>query len=989
MNSRYSVPASLERLRNGVFDIDQRAKELFPEGSPSKHKMIPYARAAMIERYANTANGEFVFEQICARMAAAMAAIEVTSESKSEFDEFSLSVYEMLVSTKFFPAGRIAANLGAWRYGKNSKKVWKTVVPNCVVLEIPDDFEGIYETLKNAALLQRLGSGIGYNPDALRPRDSECMQGGDKASGPIEYIKVFSMALERGIRLDRKAANMAMFSVDHPQVMDFFRIKNEEGSKDDISNFNITVKMTDEFIAQATNPDHPKYGKPWITRFGDTIYEKLIFTAKTNEEHPSYVKGGQSFVGQTYQVEMSAKDMFRKLCEMAHHNGEPGFCFIDTVNRTNPVPGLGEIKTSNPCVTSDTWVMTKDGPRQVTDLLSGSFETIVHGIPRFSTAFFNTGIEEVFRIETKEGYMVTATGNHRFQGIDGKWIQVSDLVKGDGLFLHRHTTDLSWVGEGTCDEGLEYGKRELPISEKRTSSDFQLGYLVGLFREKEVSVAWDGCAILVKNPIFIQRMLLRFGFMSEINISNGIRTITIPAHSVARFCKKICSFKGAEQFLENDFYTKKHPLFQATVSFVESVGMRDVYDCKVTATPTFDANGFVSHNCGEQFLHNGDQCCLGSFNVAEFVKIDEESGKPELDEAELFQCARLATRFMDNVISVTEPPVDIVRDTVEGNRRIGLGIMGLADAMMKAEVSYGKKESRVFAKRIARCIQKGAEEETKLLAQERGAFPNFHLSVFAEENGGDGIPRRNCALTNCPPTGTSSTVCGATFGIEPLMAHNFSYGMASLSANKGTQFYKNYMKSLEMSVYEEDQELLNCMRNDNLHDFSRTSSVRDLLVKALEKHGLAQNEELLSVLRYQKTTSLQHLDLPEEIKRVFRVSGDLTIKEHIKIQAAIQEEFDNAISKTCNMPSRATVEDVMEVIPEAHKRGIKGLTIYRNHSRKEEVIIIDDHELSSSPSSSSSSSSSGNPESEEEEMNLFQEDGSPLMLCHIRGGNCE
>ena len=235
--------------------------------------------------------------------------------------------FDVMADKEFTPAGRTVTNAGSDT----------SLVANCIVLGIDDSMESIFQTLKEAALLQQAGAGLGFALDRLRPSMAKTVQSQGVSSGPVSFLKIYNAAFGIIKQQGRHGANMAMMSVDHPDILDFVRAKEVEG---DISNFNISVKVTDEFMRQVIeNPDEQWYCT-WKEEWpGD---QKKV---KPNRvlRHPN---------GSVYgveEVDITAGELFDEIVNYAWTNGEPGIVFIDAVNDTNPLPGLGPIEVSNPC----------------------------------------------------------------------------------------------------------------------------------------------------------------------------------------------------------------------------------------------------------------------------------------------------------------------------------------------------------------------------------------------------------------------------------------------------------------------------------------------------------------------------------------------------------------------------------------------------------------------------------------------------------------
>ncbi|OHA64529.1 MAG: ribonucleoside-diphosphate reductase, adenosylcobalamin-dependent [Candidatus Wildermuthbacteria bacterium RIFCSPLOWO2_01_FULL_48_29] len=256
------------------------------------------------------------------RVANSLAHVERSYGKDEEAEEqVAKDFFAIMASKEYTPAGRTLTNAG----GETP------LIANCIVLRIEDSMESIFQTLKEAALLQQAGCGLGFDLSEMRPANSPTKKSRGRASGPVTFLKVYDTAFGTIKQQGRHGANMAMIRVDHPDVLDFIECKTVEG---EIRNFNISITVTDEFMRQLVeNPN-----AQWYCQFnGKKMKPHKVF------RHPN------GTVYDAVEADMTVKELFDLLVEHAWLNGEPGIAFIDTINRTNPLPGLGPIAASNPC----------------------------------------------------------------------------------------------------------------------------------------------------------------------------------------------------------------------------------------------------------------------------------------------------------------------------------------------------------------------------------------------------------------------------------------------------------------------------------------------------------------------------------------------------------------------------------------------------------------------------------------------------------------
>ncbi len=298
--------------------------------------------------------------------------------------------------------------------------------------------------------------------------------------------------------------------------------------------------------------------------------------------------------------------------------------------------------------------------------------------------------------------------------------------------------------------------------------------------------------------------------------------------------------------------------------------------------------------CGEQPLLPYESCNLGSINLAKMLK--KEGDKFTINWKRLEKVTRLATRFLDDVIDANRFPIPQIKENTLRTRKIGLGIMGWATMLGFLEIAYNSEEACELAKKVMGFIYENAKEESIVLAKERGVFPAWKRSVWENRN----IRIRNATLTTIAPTGSISIIAGPTStGIEPL------YSLC---------YFRNVL------------------------DGEKLLEVDPAFEYIAKKRGFF-SEELMK--RLASGESIQNMnEIPSNVKRIFVTALEIEPSWHVKMQAAFQEYTDNAVSKTINLPNKATVEDIKEIYILAYKLGCKGITVYRDGSRQEQVLTV-------------------------------------------------
>ena len=294
--------------------------------------------------------------------------------------------------------------------------------------------------------------------------------------------------------------------------------------------------------------------------------------------------------------------------------------------------------------------------------------------------------------------------------------------------------------------------------------------------------------------------------------------------------------------------------------------------------------------CGEQPLLPYESCNLGSINLAKMVK------DGDLDRNKLRRATRTAVHFLDNVIDINRYPLPEIEKMTKANRKIGLGVMGFADMLIQLKIPYDSEKALAMAEKVMKMISEEAKKKAVELGEERGSFPNFEGSVWEKEGY---KAMRNATLTTIAPTGTISIIGGCSSGIEPIFA---------------LAFVRNVMEGTKLLEIQPS--------------FEKIAKEREFYSREL-------------MMKIAKVGSVQGIaEVPDDLQRIFATALDIAPQWHVKMQAAFQKHVDNAVSKTVNLPSDATPEDVRRVFLLAYKLKCKGVTVYRYGSRREQVLHV-------------------------------------------------
>ncbi len=311
------------------------------------------------------------------------------------------------------------------------------------------------------------------------------------------------------------------------------------------------------------------------------------------------------------------------------------------------------------------------------------------------------------------------------------------------------------------------------------------------------------------------------------------------------------------------------------------------------SNPTPHLGTFESTNpCGEQPLLPYEACILGSLNLTRYLL--HNAAAPTLDYARLSDDIMTCVRFLDNAIDVNRYPLPDIEAMHQGNRKIGLGVMGWADLLIALGIPYDSKKALNTADEIMKFIRNRARDCSAHLARERGPFPNYQGSLY------DRLkmpPLRNATTTTIAPTGTLSIIADCSSGIEPLFA----------------LAYKRRLLGMELS------------------------EVNSSFFACAERRGFANISLRETVLRKGNLQGLKQV--PADVRRLYKTAHEIHYRQHIRMQAAFQRHTDNAVSKTINMGVRSTREDIEKAFLMAYNEGCKGITVFRHGTKKKGALV--------------------------------------------------
>lgn len=862
------------------------------------------------------------FSQLCRRVARVIAAGEYKDNLSDEELEYILnienSIYNDMMSHRFLfnsPA-LFSAGVGISSNKNLSKYLYKTLTPGnyeeirdtyekiyknysknqmmfaCFTLEVPDSIEGIFDSVKNAAIISKYGGGVGANFGHLREKGALIAGGcGGQASGPISFMQNWntmgSTVVQGG---KRRAALMGMLNIHHPDIEEFISCKEVDGS---LSYFNISVAIDDKFMQAVKNDD---------------VYD---LKSPTNGRIVKTVK---------------ARDLWNKICTNAHKNGDPGLFFIDIVNRDNLLKNDEKyyIETTNPCLTGDTLVAVADGRNAVSfkQLAEENKDVPIYCLDRDGNITIKmmrhpriTGYDkDVYEIKLSDGSTIKATSNHKFKLKDSSYKEVSQLQVGDYL----------WVGSKKKDI-----RKKIDI--EKSNDEFNRCIYIDLFEELErCQNSTDLKCFINVDAIYVEKHCEVCGRKFSVPFDNReISVCSIDCGQVLENAKgnligSDSLFQYYGSMIVDISYIGKETVYNGTVDQYHNI-------CTVLPTSTDLELYFInSLQCGEQPLPNDSSCNLGSINLAEFVTDDGTFNYKEFKD----QILR-SIYYLDLVIDVTNYPLKKIEKNTKDIRPVGLGIMGLADACIMLGIKYGSKEFEDFTLNIAKTLAEYSLIATAAIAAVKGPYPHFD-----DEKG-----ERNY-LTRIIKD-YDITLDHIKYIVENVIPNSdlptsFKNALINIYNDQDYIINEQFVIELFKSIFSVEKGN-NGLRNSRRLSIAPTGTISLLLNTS---SGIEPNfsytwtrEVTVSTTEKQQLTYHHRLYNEENEEQGLLIKAhDLTPLQHVKAVSIFAPYIDSAISKTVNMPNESTVDDVKKIYEYCFDNGIKGVTIYRDGSRSEQPI---------------------------------------------------
>lgn len=808
-------------------------------------------------------------------------------------------VRELIKEKKFLFAGRILSNRGLHKDGH------KITYSNCYVISPPEDsIESIFDCAKRLARTFSYGGGCGIDISKLSPKGATVNNAAKETSGSVSFMDLYSLTTELIGQNGRRGALMISIACDHPDIEDFITIKSD---LDKVTKANISIRVTDDFM-------------------NAVIHNKDFELKFTREE-----------TGEVIKKVVKANEIFGKFCEMNWDYAEPAFLFWDRIEKYNLLEYVDDFKYAgvNPCLTGDTIVAVADGRNGVPikELCNTTFPVYSARLPKNggggrriksdkwiaevkSAKAFKSGTKHVVTIKLSDGSEFRCTPDHRLALADGTYLEAKDclnkqLAKFFTFSDKNSNKSYRHINSFTCNRQYRYIADYYNIlahddhtihhkdGDSTNDNPNNLASLSFSDHMKDVSESRK-----IDNPI-----------TRDINytFNQGLRNISANGKRYGWSEDKIANEKAKYIETHQHLYTEKVDANcylngdVYVIDIIDNNEIEDVYDITVEDNHNFyiinntdddrylNCSGVLVHNCAEEPLPAGGSCLLGSLNLAEFVK------DGAFDYADFGKAVRIAVDGLNDVLDEGLPlhPLKEQRDSVTDWRQIGLGIMGLADMLIKLGIEYGSKESIDICDSIGYVLATTAIKESAILAYKYGSFPKFTDDVYKSKfydihtPSVSSRPLRNSQLLTIAPTGTLSTMLGISGGIEPIFANSYTRKTESLHG-----------EDVEYKVY------------------------TPIVEKYMKEHNITNEENL---------------------PPFFVTSANIPHRNRIDMQAIWQRHIDASISSTVNLPNSATVEDIKDLYIYAWKKGLKGITVFRDGCKRAGILTTNNNTNETTP----------------------------------------
>ena len=834
-------------------------------------------------------------------------------------------VEELIRNKKFLFGGRILSNRGI--------KDTKVTLSNCYVIEPPqDNIESIFDTAKKLARTFSYGGGCGVDISNLAPKGSKVNNTAKETTGSISFMDLYSLTTGLIGQNGRRGALMISLDCNHPDIEEFIDLKTDLTK---VTKANISVKLTNDFMNAVKN--NQEYD---LEFYRPEVNQKIVKKANAKEVFMKLAKNNWSMAEpgclfwdriKNWNLLSNVKDFsfagvnpcFTGDMKLLTEDGYKTFSELDgknvkLINKDGNISDgkvwcsgtkdIVELKISGggaiKCTPNHIFMLNNDEECEAKDLKGKRIKSFIQNNVKYDNLFVKLGFIQgdgalgrlastahrgiEVNIGEKDGDILSLFSDEKYTNKNYRCIYLSNYV--DKL------KELKFSQE-------HLPTRCMPETYNSWAYNQKQSFLRGCFSAngsviKNYRVSYKTtCRKFAEQ---LQKTLLDdFGIKSfittnkpkNVKFSNGEYLCKQSYDINIGKLKDVVKFYSEIGFV-HDYKTKdllhlisiKSPFILS----VKPIGKEKVYDFTEPETHWGIVNGVIVHNCAEEALPAGGSCLLGSINLSEFV-INPFTDEAEFNYDGFTRAVEITTKGLNEVLDEGIPlhPLQEQRESVSDWRQIGLGIMGLADMLIKLGIKYGSRESVSLCSKISKKMIDNVVKTSALLSKEQGCYPKCKIdeimsSEFFQTNISAKTKElvskfglRNSQLLTIPPCGSTGTMLGVSTGIEPIFANYYTRKTESL--NGKDTYYKVYTP---------------------------------IVKKYMEVNNIADDSML-----------------PD----FFITSSQINYKDRINMQSTWQKSIDASISSTVNVPNEFTIDDTFNLYCYAWEKGLKGITMFRDN----------------------------------------------------------
>ena len=821
----------------------------------------------------------------------------------------------------------------------------------CFINSVEDTMESILTLARTEGMLFKYGSGTGTNLSPIRS-SKELLAGGGTASGPVSFMKgydAFAGVIKSGGKT-RRAAKMVILNIDHPDVVDFIKCKQEEEKK--------AWALIDAGYNSAL--DGPAYSSVFFQNSNNSVRVTDDFMQAVVEDRDWQTRAVTT--GEPVET-FKALDLLRMIADATWACGDPGMQFDTTINDWHPCSNTGRINASNPCVTGDTLVATGEGAVPIRDLVGRPMVEIVgkEGDLVPVTEVFRTGVKPIFLLKTHSGFTLKVTKDHPVWTANRGDVKAGDLKAGDQLALMpgRFGSEsvgapphevVSVVDRFAVPDNAASGKR-LTDEAFRLDRDSTMALLRGLFakhgaigsgEDKSAYVSLDSASLTLLRQT--QLLLLQFGIKAKLHESRTVgqtHSLRMSRNSRLLFERWIGFHPESDKAkrlreLDGAVAAYNDPLTDAFES-LERLGEEEVFDLTEPRTHHFVAGGLLVHNCSEYMFIDDSACNLASLNL---MKLTNEDG--ELDVAAYKKAIETTILAQEIIVDNASYPTARIAKNSHEYRPLGLGYANLGALLMSRGLAYDSDAGRDYAAAITAVLTGQAYVESAKIAETMGPFLGYEknrdpfLRVIKKH--GSHVAKIDSAHVPLDLYQAARDCWEEAY--ELGKKHGIRNAQATVIAPTGTIAF---MMDCDTTGIEPDIALVKYKR---LVGGGLLKIVNQTVPKALDRLGYSE-QQIKEILEYvDESETIEgaphlkdaHMTVFDCAFKPRRGTRSIQYMGHLKMMGATQPFISGAISKTVNVPPDVTVDEIMEAYLQSWKLGLKAVAIYRDGCKRSQPL---------------------------------------------------